>query len=393
MMTWLIKTFIKNNENISNPTVKKAYAALSSIVGIILNLLLCIAKIFIGFISNSISISADGFNNLSDAGTSLMSFLGFKIARYSGGEVHPFGHGRIEWIMSIFTSFAVILMGIKLADTSFASIQNPQKTVFNITVIVVLVLSILVKCYMYFYNNRLAKITGSSTLKATAADCLGDSLATSAVLASAIISHLTNWEVDGYCGVLVSVFIMIAGIKSLWEVLGRIMGKAAEQNTIDDIKKHIKLHTEIRDVHSLMVHDYGFGYFVVSMRVEGYRKDSEKLYNAINSISFCLSQKYKCDCFIQIDYLVENKDLIENISNQISFILQRYKGEITANNLRLIESDTGINIVFDVLYPAQMQQREEEIIKTIGCELEKTNNNYRTTIKGIIRRERFSLHR
>lgn len=230
MLSWLAKVFIKNSENVASPNVKKAYAALSSIVGIVLNLFLCTAKIAIGFFSNSIAISADGFNNLSDAGTSLMSFLGFRIARYSGGKTHPFGHGRIEWIMSIFTSIAVTLMGIKLSSTSYYAIRNPQKPIFSAAVIVVLVLSILVKCYMYFYNNRFAKITDSSTLKATAADCISDSLATFAVLVSTIISHVTVWEIDGYCGILVSVFIMIAGVKSLWEILGRIMGKAAEHN-------------------------------------------------------------------------------------------------------------------------------------------------------------------
>lgn len=393
MMTWLIKSFIKNNENVYDPTIKKAYAALSSIVGIILNLFLCTTKIILGFLSNSISISADGFNNLSDAGTSLMSFLGFKIARYSGGEVHPFGHGRIEWIMSIFTSFAVILMGIKLADTSFCAIQNPQKPVFNFTLIIVLILSILVKFYMYSYNSRFAKITNSSTLKATATDCISDSLATFAVLVSTIISHLTQWEIDGYCGVLVSAFILIAGIKSLWEVLGRIMGKAAEQNTVDDIRESIASHTEICAVHSLMIHDYGFGYFVVSMRVEGYRKDSEKLYKSINIISQYLYQKYKCDCFIQIDYLVENNTLTEKVENDVNTILQRYKGKIVLNNLRLIENGTNINIIFNIFYPAEMQKSEEEIIRTIKNKIENGSCNYHVIIKGIIRRERFSLHR
>ena len=392
-MKWLIKLFVKNSDNVSNPTVKKAYAALTSIVGITLNLLLCTAKILIGLFSNSIAISADGFNNLADAGTSLMSYFGFKIARYSGGEVHPFGHGRIEWIMSIFTSFAVILMGIRLAETSIAAIQNPQRPIFDITVAVVLVISILLKCYMYLYNSKLAKITNSSTLKATAADCISDSLATFAVLISTVISNITIWVVDGYCGVLVSVFILIAGIKSLWEVLGRIMGKAAEQDTIDEIRESIKLHTVIHAVRNLMIHDYGLGYFVVSMRVEGYRKDSKELYESINMISDDLHQKYKCDSFIQIDYLVDNDTLTQKFANQVNSILQRYDGKIAASNLRLIENGMGINIVFEMLYPAEMQKNEDEIIETIGNELEKDNPNYHTIIKGIIRRERFSLHR
>lgn len=393
MMSLFMRMFIKNNEDVSNPSVKKAYATLSSVVGILLNLFLCMAKIVIGLLSRSVAISADGFNNLSDAGTNLVSLLGFKIARYGGGSTHPFGHGRIEWIMGIFVSIAVLLMGIKLAGTSVDAIANPQEPMFNTAVVIVLVLSVLVKIYMYYYNRQFAKITDSETLKATAADCISDSIATIAVLASAIVSHLTVFEIDGYCGVLVSVFIMFAGVKSLWEVLGRIMGKAADADTKDIILKMVKSHSEIIAVHNLMLHDYGFGYFVVSMRVEGCRKDSEQLYIGINQISYELFQKFHCDCFIQIDYLLEDKELTNNITEQIYSVMKKYSDAIRIDNFRLIENGSYINVAFDMVYPAELQKREEEIYKDIRDRLELKNPKYRIIIKGIIRRERFSLHR
>ncbi len=393
MMSLFMRMFIKNNEDVSNPSVKKAYATLSSVVGILLNLFLCTAKIVIGLLSRSVAISADGFNNLSDAGTNLVSHLGFKIARYGGGSTHPFGHGRIEWIMGIFVSIAVLLMGIKLAGTSVDAIANPQEPMFNTAVVIVLVLSVLVKIYMYYYNRQFAKITDSETLKATAADCISDSIATIAVLASAIVSHLTVFEIDGYCGVLVSVFIMFAGVKSLWEVLGRIMGKAADADTKDIILKMVKSHSEIIAVHNLMLHDYGFGYFVVSMRVEGCRKDSEQLYIGINQISYELFQKFHCDCFIQIDYLLEDKELTNNITEQIYSVMKKYSDAIRIDNFRLIENGSYINVAFDMVYPAELQKREEEIYKDIRDRLELKNPKYRIIIKGIIRRERFSLHR
>lgn len=393
MMSLFMRMFIKNNEDVSNPSVKKAYATLSSVVGILLNLFLCTAKIVIGLLSRSVAISADGFNNLSDAGTNLVSLLGFKIARYGGGSTYPFGHGRIEWIMGIFVSIAVLLMGIKLAGTSVDAIANPQEPMFNTAVVIVLVLSVLVKIYMYYYNRQFAKITDSETLKATAADCISDSIATIAVLASAIVSHLTVFEIDGYCGVLVSVFIMFAGVKSLWEVLGRIMGKAADADTKDIILKMVKSHSEIIAVHNLMLHDYGFGYFVVSMRVEGCRKDSEQLYIGINQISYELFQKFHCDCFIQIDYLLEDKELTNNITEQIYSVMKKYSDAIRIDNFRLIENGSYINVAFDMVYPAELQKREEEIYKDIRDRLELKNPKYRIIIKGIIRRERFSLHR
>lgn len=393
MMSLFIKMFIKNKDEISNPNVKKAYAVLSSVVGMLLNLFLCIAKIVIGRVSHSVAISADGFNNLSDAGTNLVSLLGFKIARYGGGNTHPFGHGRIEWIMGIFTSIAVLLMGIKLAGTSVHAITKPQEPKFSIVVVIVLILSILFKVYMYCYNKQFAKITDSETLKAIAADCISDSIATVAVLVSTIISHFTDFGIDGYCGLLVSVFIIFAGVKSLWEVLGRIMGKAANTDTKDIILQMIKLHPEIIAVHNLMLHDYGFGYFVVSMRVAGYKKDSEQLYISVNQIAYELYQKFHCDCFIQIDYLLEDETLTNNFTKQICSVVKKYSEEIKIDNLRLIENGFFINVVFDMVYPAELQKREEEICKNIENRLESENPKLHITIKSIIRRKRFSLHR
>lgn len=391
MMSLLIQLFIKNKEDVLNPSVKKAYATLSSIVGITLNLFLCTTKIIIGILSHSVAISADGFNNLSDAGTNLVSLLGFKIAKYGKGSIHPFGHGRIEWIMGIFASIAVMLMGIKLAGTSIDAIKNPQTPSFNVTVAIVLILSILVKVYMYCYNKQFANITDSETLKATAADCISDSVATSAVLISSIFSYVMNWKIDGYCGVLVSIFISFAGIKSLWEVLGRIMGKAADENILEIILQMTREYPEIIAVDNLMLHDYGFGYFVVSMRAEGYKKDSEKLYAAINEISYNLYQKFRCDCFIQIDYLLGDETVMDHIKGKIYSALKKYNAEIKIDNFRLIESGAYTNVVFDMLYPSELQKIEDEIYKDITGKIESENPEYRTIIKGIMRRERFSL--
>ena len=394
MMTLFVKLFIKNKDEVSNPNVKKAYAALSSVVGILLNLFLCAAKITIGFFSNSVAISADGFNNLSDAGTSLLSFLGFKIAKYGGGNTHLFGHGRIEWIMSIFTSIAVLLMGIKLARDSAASIASPDSPVFSMPTLVVLLVSILVKVYMYCYNKRFSKITGSETLKATAADCISDSLSTAAVFISTTVSYITCLEIDGYCGVLVSAFIIFAGIKSLWEVLGRIMGQSADQEMADAVLQIAGSYPEIIAVQDLMLHDCGLGYFVVSMHMEGYRKNSRQLYTAANQIAYDLKQKFHCDSFIQVDYVLEeDKTLKDSLMERIYTVLNKYGDGIGISNFRLIESDPYVNVVFDMAYPAKLQKSKEDICNDIQKEIGSENSKCRTIIKGIIRRERFRLHR
>ncbi len=393
MMSLLINLFIKDNDNLSAPSVKKAYAELSSTVGIILNILLCVSKILIGSLSNSISICADGFNNLSDAGTALVSLFGFKIAKYGGGTVHPFGHGRIEWIMGIFTSITVIFVGFRLAASSVRAITDPEHLIFSPALIAVLVLSILVKGYMYCYNRRFSKITDSESLKATAADCISDSIATMVVLFSTVTSHFFHLEIDGYTGILVSVFIMFVGIKSLWEVLGRVMGKAADQNTVDFILQNISEYPAIISVHNLMLHDYGFGYFVISMKVSGYKKDYEQLYKDINEISHTLYTKFRCDCFIQIDYLIDDVELAASLESKINHLIQSYSHDIFINNLRLIECGHDTNIAFDLVYPADLQKQELKICRDIEDMLGKENQHFYTTIKGKIRRERFSLPR
>ncbi len=393
MMSLLVRVFIKDSKNVAAPTVKQAYATLSSLVGIALNLLLCIAKIIIGYLSNSIAISADGFNNLSDAGTSFLTFVGFKFARYGRGKIHSFGHGRIEWIMGIFTSLAVFLMGIKLADTSFAAISKPEYPLLSIPVIVVLVLSIFIKGYMYSYNRKFSKIADSETLKATATDCISDSIATIAVLISTILSHTTNWNIDGYCGVLVSLFIMAAGVKSLWEVFGRIMGKSTDSNVINDILNYIKSYPVVIAIHNLMLHDYGFGYFIISMKIAGYKENSEQLYIASNEISAYIYNNFHCDCFIQTEYLIDDEVLAKELVHRVTLAAQKYSNEIRINNFRLINCGSFINIVFDMLYPAVLQKKEQEICTAIETEIKQKNSKYHITIKGIIRRERFTFRR
>lgn len=393
MMAQLIKLYFRGKENTSDAAVKRAYASLSSVAGIILNLLLCTAKIVTGLFSHSVAISADGFNNLSDAGISLMTLLGFQIARYGRGNTHPFGHGRFEWIMGIFASLAVVLMGGKLIHTSFQSIVNPQKPLFSVATIIVLVLSICIKGYMYFYNRQFAKVTNSETLKATAADCISDAAATGAVLFSTVIGHVTGWQIDGYCGAVVSGFIVIAGIKSLWEVLGRIMGQNTDQSITDDVLRMIGAYPEIAAVQNLMVHDYGFGYFVISLRIEGYRKDSEQLYNAIHEISCALYRQFHCDSFIQADYLIDNDGLTAHLRDKVEFVLQRYSGKVNIDHFRLIESGCYTTAAFDLLYPAELQKSEEVICQEIEKELESDNPQYRTIIKSILRRERYGSHR
>lgn len=387
MLLQLSKLHLKKKENMSESSMKRAYATFSSIVGIALNLLLGLTKIGVGFFSCSVAILADGFNNLSDAAISFLTLLGFQIARYGRGKTHPFGHGRFEWIMAIFTSLAVVLMGEKLVQASFQSIANPAELQFSLAVVIVLLLSILLKGYMYFYNRQFAKITNSETLKATATDCLSDAVATGAVLISTLVAYLTEWQIDGYCGVLVSGFIIITGVKSLWEVLGRIMGRVTEQSVLDEIWQICQDRPGIIAIENMMVHDYGFGYFVISLEIEGYRQNSGQLYTASREISYALYERFRCDCFVQVAYLVDDNLLALNLQNKLAEFLQNYSDKIKINRFRLIESGSYTTIAFDLLYPAELQKNEEFICQEIEKKLKEENSQYRVMIKSILWRK------
>lgn len=386
MVSLLAKFFIKDRENVSNPNVKKAYAALSSVVGICLNVLLCTAKIGIGLACRSVAIMADGCNNLADAGTSLVSFAGFKMAQYGGGLRHPFGHGRIEWILSIFTSLAVVITGITLAETSVEAIRNPQDTLFGTALLAVLVLSIAVKIYMFCYNRTFAKMTGSESLKATAADCISDSAATLAVLISSAVGFCTGLNIDGYCGIAVSAFIVCVGVKSLWDVLGRIMGKAADKELRNAMLRIVESHTEIAAVHNLMIHDYGFGSFFVSMHIEGRREDAEQLYETANAISYDLYRKYHCETCIQIDYLLKDEAAERAVSEQIHTALKKYSRHLKFDGLRLIENGARAIAAFNLYYPPNLQSKQESICEDVVHTIEGANKQYRVTVKSILAR-------
>lgn len=391
MMTLLARLFIRDAQNTASPRIKTAYAALSSLTGIVLNLLLCVAKLVTGFFSGSVAVSADGLNNLSDAGTSLLSLLGFRIARYGSGSAHPFGHGRIEWIMAIFASLAVLWMGAALAGTSARAILHPQPPAFSVPMLLVLALSVLVKLYMYVYNRRFARLTGSEALKAAAADCLSDSASTAAVLLSSLLSHFAGWTADGWCGLLVSACILFTGGKSLWEVLGRIMGQAPDPAFLDALRQTARAYPVITGVYDLMVHDYGFGYFVVTLRAEGRREDSDALRLAASQISYDLYRRFGCDCFIQTACYVEDEALVHSLARQAALFLADYSPALRAENLRLLDGGPFLLAAFDLIYPAGMQDQEDTVRQALARELEAAHPGCRTIIHSVVQRQRVHL--
>ncbi|WP_349673182.1 cation diffusion facilitator family transporter [Lacrimispora sp.] len=303
MVTLLTRLLIKNYKNITSPSVQNLYAKLCSVIGILLNFLLFTVKLFSGLISGSTAILTDGFNNLADAATSAASFLGFCLAGIGSGENHLFGHGRYEWLMGFLSALAVLVMGGTLAKSSVTTIHTPKNIEFNLVILLILICSILVKLYMFFYNKNIACKINSSAMKATASDCISDMAATTAILISLIVQYFTGWKIDGWCGLLVSVFIMFSGLKSMTEIIERLLGKSPAVDLVDRITNLIMKYPQVKGINSLIIHDYGLGHYVASMHIEGEEENSVILSDIANEISYKLYLQIDCDTTIQIDYL------------------------------------------------------------------------------------------
>lgn len=268
MITLLSKIFIKDRKNYQDTKVRYAYGLLCGIVGIVLNVMLFAIKMVAGILGNSIAITADAFNNLSDAGSSVVTLLGFRLATIEPDPEHPFGHGRIEYISGLIVSGIIILMGFELLKDSVDKIIHPQATAFSGLVLFILIISILVKLYMAFYNRRLAEKIDSAAMRATGMDSLSDVAATGIVLLSMIISHFCGVQIDGICGVIVAVIILIAGFSAGKETVSPLLGQPPEPEFVDEIEKIVMAQEGIVGVHDLVVHNYGPGRVMISLHAE-----------------------------------------------------------------------------------------------------------------------------
>lgn len=302
MITFLAKLWIKDYQKTDLPEVRQAYGVLCGGVGIGFNILLFLGKFLAGLLSNSIAITADAFNNLSDAGSSLITLVGFKMAGQKPDPGHPFGHGRIEYLTGLLVSLLIILMGFELTTSSFDKILHPEDTLCTPVVIGILAASIVVKFYMFLYNRRTGKKIDSAAMTATATDSFSDMLSTTVVLAATLIGHFTGLHIDGFCGLLVGLFILIAGLRSAGETISPLLGQPPQKEFVDKIEQIVLSHDEILGLHDLIVHDYGPGRTMISLHAEVPASgDLLHLHDTIDNIERELKKELHCDAVIHMD--------------------------------------------------------------------------------------------
>ena len=363
MTDFLIKTFIRDSEQVHDPAVRERYGVLSGVVGILLNLLLSAGKLCAGVLSASISITADAFNNLSDAGSSVVTLVGFKLAGQKADDGHPFGHGRLEYLTGLLVSLVILLVGLELGKSSIEKILHPEPVSFSVVSVIILAISILVKLWMCLFNRRLGRRIGSAAMAATAADSLSDVAATSAVLAGTLVGRMTGLAIDGWVGALVAVFILRAG----W---------GAAKDTIN-IQTTVLSHPQVTGMHDLIIHDYGPGRSMMSFHAEvPIDSDIMEAHDVIDHIERELKDRFGIETSVHMDPIATNDEQVNRVRAQVAALVQVIDPAMTIHDFRMTRGPLHTNLIFDVVVPHKCPLSDGEVAARIEKAVKTLDDHY-----------------
>ena len=370
MTEFLVKKFIKNYDQTEQPEIRTAYGLLAGVVGICCNLLLFAVKTAIGFITGSISVMADAFNNLSDAASSIVGFVGVKMAQKPADGNHPFGHGRIEYIAAFIVAFIVIEVGVSLLKTSVGKLLHPQELTFGMVPVIILVLSVAVKLWMALFNGKLGKRVHSKVMTATAADSLGDVAATSATILSMIVFRIWHVNIDGLVGVVVSVLVMIAGFNIAKDTLKPLIGEPIDPEMYQRIMDFVNNYEGIMGSHDLIVHNYGPGRSMASIHAEVPSDvDIEVSHEIVDRIEREAAKELGIFLVIHMDP-VEVKDIrVRRLRQMTEEILMNLDERLTMHDFRIAESEHCVNLIFDLVVPRDYTEQMQKDCKEAVCQL------------------------
>ena len=352
--------------------LRKAYGVLCGAVGIFLNVVLFAGKLLAGALAGSVAITADAFNNLSDAASSAITLLGFHLAGQKADAHHPFGHGRIEYLSGLGVAVLILLMGWELLRSSLAKVLHPSPVTASPLVLVILCVSVGVKVYMALYNWRLGTQLDSPAMRATALDSLCDTAATSAVLAATLIGQFTGKMIDGWAGLLVAAFILWSGIKAAKETIDPLLGSPPTQEFVDRIRALVMAHPGIIGIHDLIVHDYGPGRRMISLHAEvSASQDVLALHDEIDNVERELREQLGCEAVIHMDPVDTNNPLTDRIRHQVADLVRQIDGRVTIHDLRLVSGPTHTNVIFDAVIPYDSSLSERQVEEQIRAGVRK----------------------
>ncbi len=377
MGKFFIRKFIKNYEDVKDPKVRQSYGKFAGIVGIVSNLLLCVMKIVIGLISSSIAIIADGVNNLTDASSSIITLVGFKMASQPEDKDHPYGHARIEYLTGLFISILIIIVGLFLLRSSVYKIIDPQMLSFDYITIIVLLLAIAIKLWQTFFNMYVGKKIDSMTLIATGTDSRNDVIATSAVLMGVIITKFTGLQLDGWLGSLVALFIIWSGITLIRETSSPLLGEAPDEDMVSEIEKMASAPWGVMGIHDLVVHNYGPGKVFASIHIEvDADEDIMKSHDMVDNIEREIGQTLGIHCVVHMDPIKRNDPAVKKVAPVITETIKSFQGVTGMHDLRVVPGPTHTNIIFDLVLDHECKTEEKEIKEKVQDELQKIDPGY-----------------
>lgn len=383
MTELLMKKFIKDYESVEKMSVRTAYGVLASVVGIFCNVILFIAKFLIGTMSHSVSIIADGFNNLSDAGSSIISFAGIKIASKPADEEHPFGHGRMEYVTALIVAFLVIDIGLSFLKDSIGKIRNPEDIQFHVISVVVLLLSIAVKLWLGFFNKKLGTKIHSQVMMASAADAMGDVLATSATIVSILVFHFFKINIDSFIGIGVSLVVMKAGIGIAKDTLEPLLGEAVPKEICDQITKFVESYDGIKGIHDLIVHNYGPGRSMASVHAEVPNDvDIEVSHEIIDRIERDAVKELGIFLVIHMDPIELNNKQLEAAKEKVERVVKGIDEVLSIHDFRMVDGKHQINLIFDLVVPLSYGvDKKKEICRIIRRKMYELDTRYQCVIQ------------
>ena len=381
MISLFARLFLKP-EGRDETALRKGYGILCGAVGIALNVLLFAGKFFAGTIAGSIAITADAFNNLSDAGSSFVTLLGFQLAGQKPDSDHPFGHGRIEYLSGLAVSMLILLMGFELAKSSLDKILHPAPVDSSWLVIAILCVSICVKLYMAFYNRSLGKKLNAPAMLATAADSLSDSVATTAVLIATLVGRFSGLMIDGWCGILVAAFILWSGFNAAKDTINPLLGTPPTHEFVDEIKHLVMAHPAIIGIHDLIVHDYGPGRVMISLHAEVSASENVlELHDEIDNVESELREKLGCEAVIHMDPIVTDDGITEETRERVAALVHCIDDAINIHDFRMVVGPSHTNVIFDAVVPYGFRLTDSEVEEKIKTAVRTLDGNYFAVVK------------
>ncbi len=377
MSKLLLKLFVKNYDDVKNPTVREKYGILSGAVGIVLNILLCLGKFIVGAASHSIAVTADAFNNLSDAGSSIVTLFGFKLSAKKPDKDHPFGHGRFEYISALAVAFLILLMAVELIKSSFGKIFSPDEIIFSVPTVIVLIISILGKLWLALFNKKLGKAINSPAMTAVVTDSIGDICATSASLVSVIVSKVFNVNIDGYVGVVVACLVLYAGYGILKDTISPLLGEPPSKEIVGELVELITSFDEVKGIHDLVLHNYGANAVFGSVHVE-VRSDADFVmtHDMLDLIEHLAMEKLNIHLVVHPDPLVFDDERVNSLHEMTIEIIKDIDPKLTLHDFRVVDGPTHTNIIFDVVIPHGFKMTNRELEETVKERVKAKNESF-----------------